>query len=430
MISKMKLQLAMSLATGAMLAACAAKPPNVHPLDASADAAHEVELTQQMINQAKDENLDIMAPKNFERAQETLTDARDSLNRGKSNEKILAQVADARAWLAEAQTKGEVTRSAAGDVSDARSGAIRAGAPALYPKEFKKLDEQARDAAADAEKGALDKATKQGNQIMKGYHDLEVQAVTKNFLGEAQANMANAKKLGAEKAAPKTYGLAESKMAYAQSLIQAGPRNRAGIAKASAEATDTSQFLVNVTQKVKQGNTEDLVLQSEKQRALITGLAVGAASTEAELAQKNSVLKTADALRSQLKPSEAEVFVENNAVKVRLKGVQFASNKATLNKKSTALLEKVDKALGAAGVSKITVEGHTDATGSEDKNKEISQKRAESVEKYMASKGNISSDRIEAVGRGSENPISDNKTQKGRAENRRIDLIVEPKVTE
>ncbi|HEY8270893.1 MAG TPA: OmpA family protein, partial [Pseudobdellovibrionaceae bacterium] len=130
----------------------------------------------------------------------------------------------------------------------------------------------------------------------------------------------------------------------------------------------------------------------------------------------------------QLKPNEAEVFVENNAVKVRLKGVQFGSNQTVLNKKSTALLEKVDQALGTVGASSIVVEGHTDSVGSAEANKEISEKRAQAVQNYLVQKGQIASDQVKAVGLGEEGAISDNKTSRGRAENRRIDLVIEPRV--
>lgn len=183
-----------------------------------------------------------------------------------------------------------------------------------------------------------------------------------------------------------------------------------------------------VNEKTKAGNTEDLVLQTEKQKLTLRGMQAGMAATEAELAQKNAALKTAEELRKSLRPNEADVFVENNAVKVRLKGVQFSPNSATINKKSASLLDRVDKVLGTVSASSIAVEGHTDSTGSPETNREVSAKRAEAVQSYMVNKGSISSNQIKAIGKGQENPISDNKTSRGRAENRRIDLVIEPKV--
>lgn len=422
---KLKLGLFVSMV---MLAACAAKPPNVQAIPDTADSTAEIDATQKMLDDAKADNLDIISPKNYERASKKLGEAREYMVRGKSKEKILEDVAESRAWIEEAKTRGNISRAAAKDLSDARSGAIRANAPTLYPKDFAKVDEETKDLAADAEKGNLAKLSKRGDEITNKYRHLERESVEKTYLSEAQINLQAAKKDNAEKFSPKTYGVVQSKVQYVEALIKENPRNTQAIANAAADATDHSKFLLAVNQKTKAGNTEDLVLQSEKQRRLIGGLAVGMAATEVELAQKNAALKTAEELRKSLKPSEAEVFVENNAVKVRLKGVQFGSNSATISKKSASLLEKVDHALGVVGANVITVEGYTDSVGSPEANREISEKRAEAVQNYMVNKGKLSSNQIKAVGRGEDNPISDNTTAHGRAQNRRIDLVIEPKV--
>jgi outer membrane protein OmpA-like peptidoglycan-associated protein len=362
----------------------------------------------------------------------------------------LKDLSEAKAWLAEVHTKGDIVNAAAKGLPEARTGAVKAEANKYYPKEFAKLEKETLDVSEDAEKGDLSKLTKEADGLSAKYHELEVRSVTKAKLGGAEANIAQAKKWGAERKAPQTWKAANAKYDAANQLIATNPRNTAAIDAAAAEAVDESQFLMNVTQKVKQGNTEALVLQTENQNRRLQGLAERNQQTQAQLAQKNAdlqaagtalqaagsaldqqkaILATADKLRSQLKPNEAEVFVEGNNVKVRLKGVQFASSKATLNRKSSDLLQKVDKALNSiGGVNAITVEGHTDNVGAEDKNKEISQKRAEAVEDYLVTKGQQSKDKIKAVGMGEETPVADNKTPYGRAQNRRIDLVIEPAV--
>ena len=72
--------------------------------------------------------------------------------------------------------------------------------------------------------------------------------------------------------------------------------------------------------------------------------------------------------------------------------------------------------------AKLEVQGHTDNTGSETANKKISQERAQMVADYFVKKG-IASERVRAVGYGSEMPIADNKSKKGRAQNRRVELV-------
>lgn len=441
MNTNFKTKLSLGIAMMA-LAACASKPPHMQNLPDTADASVEIESTQRMLNEAKESNLDVLSPKNYERAADRLSDAREALVKGKSKEKILENIAASRGWIEEAQNRGQITGAAVKTLSDARTGAVRATAPTLYPKDFKRADEETKDLAADAEKGDLASITKRGDKLTNMYRELEEKSVQKTYLGEAQVNLDAAKKEEAAKYSPKTYEITRSKVEAAESLIKTNPRDVDAITRAATDATEQSKFLLSVNKQTKVGNTEDLVLQNEKQRRMIGGMEAGAAASEAALAQANknlaqtnatleqktAALKTAEELRKTLKPNEAEVFVENNAVKVRLKGVQFGSNSAVLNKKSTALLEKVDTALGTVGAKSITVEGYTDSVGPDEKNQAISEKRAEAVQNYMVNKGKLSSNQIKAVGRGEENPISDNKTARGRSENRRIDLVIEPEV--
>jgi len=418
------------------LAACASKPPNMQTLPATADASVEIDATQKMLNEARTNNLDVLSPKNFTRASDRLDQARKDLVDGKSKEKILDSLAQSRGWLEEAQTRGEITRTAVKDLSAARTGAIKATAPTLYPKEFNRIDEETRDVTADAEKGNLASLSKQGEKLTNQYLELERKSAEKVYLSEAQINIDAAKKADAEKYSPKTFAAANEKLAAAKTLISENPRNTAAISHAANEAKAQSKFLLGVNEKTKAGNTEELVLQSERQKRTIGGMTAGMAATEAalaeqsaELAQKSAALQAAAELRKSLKPNEAEVFVDNNnAVKVRLKGVQFGSNSTVINKKSASLLDKVDRALGTVGARSITIEGHTDSVGSSEQNREVSEKRAEAVQNYIVNQGKISANQVKAVGLGEENPISDNKTPRGRAENRRIDLVIEPEV--
>lgn len=73
----------------------------------------------------------------------------------------------------------------------------------------------------------------------------------------------------------------------------------------------------------------------------------------------------------------------------------------------------------------ITVVGHTDAEGSAESNRELSQRRAQAVVDYLGSK-NVNAARLTAVGRGETEPIADNKTEAGRRANRRVELLVAP----
>ncbi|MBN8880311.1 MAG: OmpA family protein [Sphingobacteriales bacterium] len=103
------------------------------------------------------------------------------------------------------------------------------------------------------------------------------------------------------------------------------------------------------------------------------------------------------------------------------KKVQFLSGSATLTKAAKAELDKGATILSEHPEIKISIEGHTDNTGKEASNQKLSEKRADAVKAYFVQKG-ISADRLVTVGYGQSMPIADNKTVKGRAENRRVEF--------
>ncbi len=75
--------------------------------------------------------------------------------------------------------------------------------------------------------------------------------------------------------------------------------------------------------------------------------------------------------------------------------------------------------------SKITVEGHTDSQGSESSNLDLGTRRALTVKDFLVSRG-IKSEHITSVGIGQSRPIADNHTPEGRANNRRVEIIITP----
>jgi len=108
---------------------------------------------------------------------------------------------------------------------------------------------------------------------------------------------------------------------------------------------------------------------------------------------------------------------------VSLHNVYFDTNKWNLKSESYPELNKVFLLMKDNPKLKFLIEGHTDNTGTEKNNLELSEKRANAVKDYLISKG-ISGERLSHVGRGSEFPIADNNDEKGRSLNRRTTIIV------
>lgn len=105
------------------------------------------------------------------------------------------------------------------------------------------------------------------------------------------------------------------------------------------------------------------------------------------------------------------------------KNIYFNTNSAKLLSKSYAQLDEVVKILNEDPHLKLSIEGHTDDTGTGEVNQAMSEARAKAVEAYLVSKG-IDEARITAQGFGESRPIADNKTAEGRAKNRRVVLQV------
>jgi outer membrane protein OmpA-like peptidoglycan-associated protein len=105
--------------------------------------------------------------------------------------------------------------------------------------------------------------------------------------------------------------------------------------------------------------------------------------------------------------------------------VLFATNKAELLPAAQAKLAQVADALKNQDDHAMVVEGHTDSQGTEAANLDLGQRRAQSVRDYLVSRG-VSADKISASGVGQGRPIADNKTVDGRAQNRRVEIVVQP----
>ncbi|HVA98187.1 MAG TPA: OmpA family protein, partial [Bacteroidia bacterium] len=109
--------------------------------------------------------------------------------------------------------------------------------------------------------------------------------------------------------------------------------------------------------------------------------------------------------------------------KLELKNIFFETSKANLLSTSDNELDKLAKAMQNNLSVSLNIFGYTDNTGNETSNIELSTKRAEAVRNYLVKKG-IDSKRLNCKGFGSTNPVADNKTEKGRKNNRRVEIEV------
>jgi outer membrane protein OmpA-like peptidoglycan-associated protein len=154
------------------------------------------------------------------------------------------------------------------------------------------------------------------------------------------------------------------------------------------------------------------------------------ASQGQQLQDETQRRQAADARAAQLAADLARigsVKQEPRGMVITLSGsVLFASAKSDVLPDADAKLNDVAKALAEQDPdAKIVVEGYTDSQGGASYNQDLSQRRADSVRTYLISQG-VSSDRITSQGFGLARPIADNASPEGRANNRRVEIVVQP----
>jgi len=129
--------------------------------------------------------------------------------------------------------------------------------------------------------------------------------------------------------------------------------------------------------------------------------------------------------KAMIDPTQGEILVSGaNDIVLRLSGLSFAAGKSEIAQEHLPLLDKVKQIIALYPESRLVIEGHTDDRGDPAGNTQLSEKRAFAVMQYLRQAMSIPSDRIRAIGYGSEKPIASQATAEGRSKNRRIDILI------
>jgi outer membrane protein OmpA-like peptidoglycan-associated protein len=258
-------------------------------------------------------------------------------------------------------------------------------------------------------------------------------------LNQARATIEEAKKEGASRYAPKSLAFAEQTLKRVEDYEKDNPSRTDEIQKQEAEAVafaDRCLHLTRVAKEVSSKKPEEIAAATTDKVADVEEMAEkkiaslkGQTEELSEEVKKNRAIaelhdRTAKA-RRLFGPDEADVFQDGTRVIIRLKTLDFPVGRAYLDEDNFPVLANVADALRILEGTEVTVEGHTDSSGTETKNAELSQKRADTVKAYLASTRVIDSAKLQAVGKGSNFPLASNATKDGRATNRRIDVVVE-----
>ncbi|HEU5076475.1 MAG TPA: OmpA family protein [Polyangiaceae bacterium] len=248
----------------------------------------------------------------------------------------------------------------------------------------------------------------------------------------AAAEGSSAKNLAPVQLEEAKQALAEADQAFSEGEDEQRIRDLAYIAGRKAEIAQSRGKRAELDQQreasgVEGSKLQEQVLESKTKALKKTKEELDREQREAAAA-KAQLVAVQGRLSAALKSLDelAQVKEEARGVVITLSGsVLFATGKHQLLDIAKDRLNEVAKAIKDQGFKAIVVEGYTDSRGSETANEQLSLKRAEEVRAHLVSQG-IPPNKITAVGRGEASPVADNNTAEGRANNRRVELVITP----
>ncbi len=455
MLKKTPLKLLLVIGFLATLIGCSSV--EMANIPSTADPKDEIAKLDTDINQAVTKNIDVLARDEFKKSQSYLNQAKSEVQDSDSQSDILDSLRTSRGYLNKAYTTAGKRENKASGLFAARQMALTAGAGS-FPEikdDFSELDQDVSQIADELNQTKAETLSELQNQ----YVDLERRAVIYSKLSKTQAVVNGAENDGAKNKASTTFKKAELSLKTAESMISTNVRNPSGYSKAVTEARKDALLLKNVMMTIKEnGNNlaENVALKLVKQKKTISGLETDLSdesaksfaslnamerkndrlssandAKDAKLATSNQQVRVQKAIenaRTQFSKNEAEAYQQGENLVIRLKQITFATGKSDLPGHSLPLLAKVLEVAKSLNPSQITVEGHTDSIGQEATNKTISESRASAVSRYFKTNG-LNNVTIESQGYGFKNPIASNKTKEGRAQNRRVDIVITPAPT-
>lgn len=398
---------------------------------------------------AKDNQVDALSPGHFSEAFSHLDAAKRGLRRKKDSKNILHEVAEGRAHLNRANEVAQVGRTEMEGVTVARQKAMEAGAHEYFSDDFKDADEDLNKVGSDLEDGNRRSVAQKRTELQKDYLDLELRAIKESRIGPARKAIVQAKNEGARKYAPRTLAIAEKSVEDADAYITANRHDNEQIELRSQEARGKAEHLMKITRMAKNDKTsspEDSALALNRQQELNrlkedmlsqkdSELMRGRSETERlssearRMEQEKAFNRKYEEARALFSEDEAEVFQQGQSLIIRLKSLEFPTAQATLRGSNFPLLAKVERVLDHFDTSSVIVEGHTDSVGPKKANEKLSKARADAVKDFLVSNADEKLENIEALGMADRKPIASNKTATGRAQNRRVDVVIRP-VTE
>ncbi|MBN2426162.1 MAG: OmpA family protein [Calditrichaceae bacterium] len=430
---------------------------------------------EKMIDDLAKNDAEVLSPELYKKAVELYKEANEYYDKQESVIKIreklnessrLAQRADQIIKMAQVTLKTAI---------DARNDAMDANAPLYAEKEWERAEKRFLEATRELESDDVQDAREYGKEAEELFRDSELIAIKNGILGDARTNIQLAEEAEANKYSYHTFRNAQKLLIETETLLNSDryardeAKERAG--QASYEGRH-AQYLAKTIKELSKDdqNWELLILKfedilrtlgtqfsydppfdegfeagqktiaayiknmkEEKDRLLkensaleeeVNLLREKEANASAELNAKKLREKKINKISELFTPAEAEVIYEGKRLIIRLIGLTFQSGDALIQPEYFSLLTKLQRAIYEFPENYIIIEGHTDGMGNALKNKLLSEDRARAVKEYLMANMDLDAARVSHYGLGDQKPIASNKTAEGRAQNRRIEIII------
>ncbi len=446
-----------------VLGGCASSGPKLTQ-EQVLDQYPQVSQLDSAVKNSKSKGAELFAPDSYTRVSDSLVSAMDAAHNNKQ-EKANEAAAEGLKIIDKLDNDTEKSREILSEVVDARQRAISAGVITLQVDKLTEMDKKLKKASALIEDGKIEDAKQLRPELIEGYTQLELTTLKMGTTELAKSAIANAKKYDAKKYAPKTLAEAEETLALAVSILEA---DRTQTDMADIEANNAkwlAEKSSSITETVKDFerhdySTEDIVLWYQQQLSTVnepiggqlpfnisndemvqtfTTTVTQLKSAEVEYSEQLALTemersaaqqmertrkKKFEEVQAMFSAKEANVYRQRQNVLISAHGFQFLSGQSEIQTENFPLMNKIIRAIKIFPDSRIEISGHTDSTGGDNINQSISQARAEKVGKFLVEVGEIPKSRIKTLGYGESRPIAANKTAKGRAENRRVEINI------
>lgn len=421
----------------------------------SSTPTEAIEEVEEQKRELYNDQTDLLSHKSFKKGSKKLNKARKKLSDNGDTKEIMELAAEAKAYFQRATNQANQKTEVPELILEARQVALDNGVMKIknLRDELADIDENLRDAT---EKFTRELADKKHSKFQKHYLDLKVKAIQHKELHMARQVLDKAIANDADDKAPTTLSNTQKNINAAENLIAQNSSDSDAYMSSVENANDSAKLLDDVMRKIEEMGDDTservalrLVYQDRKIGLLSSSLydlkgdldrtQYSMSEMSGELQKKEQRLEAASSkldlqenieqIRRKFDENVAEVYQQGDKVIFRIKKMGFKVGSAELPSDSYDLLSNVRSAIKELNAKEITIQGHTDSTGSSQLNRKLSKQRADAVAKYMKSERDDDNEMIpiSTEGYGESKPLSENNTKEGRALNRRVDVVVSTK---